>query len=841
MKFFGSGKRRRTSSSSRSRKRSKSSSRSSKSGGSLRRSGSKSSSIAATPLPSREPIHLPQPQHHTAVWLGYLLGLIGVCLLILLGGSHHPFTLGFALMLPALALLISPPKASLGKWIDVGVVGLLGSMLLAFVPQFYWPTMDWRRVAEVDMGIDLPSVLSVQPLLSMEAWFMALAGFAWFYASSNWRINAPGRKYFYVVVSLVSLGFAAVVIWGNFYGVRYPGAEDSQVFSFFPNRNQTANFLALAGVVGFAFSIEGLRVRKLIYLVGVLASLTCLAALTLCACRAGVLLYFFGIGLWFICRLRARSIPVLFKIGFPLFLLAFSFVISSNDKAVERIVEFVSAPATWEEESRTAIFKDTIDMISEAPVSGVGLGNFSAIFPQYRNDSRSFQAAVHPESDLLWFLAEVGFLGLVFLIIFVWGFRVSIRDFTLGRGGPYRVIAMIAVVVFVLHSLVDVPAHRPGTVYFAILFAALAMPRIGEQKPTLRPIYWRLIGLCLAAVGSLWMLSGLTGAPFHSKTAVVVHEKRVAEESGAGDYAAAIESIEGVFKWKPMDSRGYFQRAQLTLSLSGHRGDAAADFRRARFLEPVLGDLSLREGYVWLPYDVGRAVSAWHKTLFRELEDKDKAYQMMLEAGRKNPKLMEAMITLSKVDQHYRTVMLCSLSEPLLMPELYAELAKNPSLGHFNFSQRKHILSRWIRKGDLASAEAYLDTYGKGFKDSWVLWSLLRKEQTKFAEAVAHIRENVDPPKIPFVKVDERSLARMSREFAVMPEDTVKGTALLRAFIEQGELMKALTVTDAILKTRNPPAYVYYWRAEVFYLMNDLIESWYAYRDYLQLIGYDIE
>lgn len=838
---FGSGKRRRrTSSSSSSRKRSKGSSRRSQSSSSVSRSSS-GSSISATPLPSRQPVRFPGPKPSTPIWRGYLFGLLGVTVLILLGGSHHPFTLGFALILPAVALLVSPPKASLGKWIDIGVIGLLGTMLLAFVPQFYWPNMDWRRVAEVDMGIDLPSVLSVQPLLSLEAWFMALAGFAWFYAASNWQINVTGRKYFHVALSLLSFGFAAAVIWGNFYGIRYPGAEDSQVFSFFPNRNQTANFLALAGVVCFAFSIEGLKVRKLIYLVGVFASVTCLVALTLCACRAGVLLYFFGIGLWFIGRLRARSIPAIFKIGFPLILLAFSLVISSNNKAVERIVEFVSAPMAWGEESRTAIFNDTVDMIMEAPVAGVGLGNFTAIFPQYRDDSRSFQVALHPESDLLWLLAEVGFLGLVFLLIFAWGYRKSVRDFTLGRGGPYRVIAMIAVVIFLIHSLVDVPAHRPGTVYFAILFAALAMPRIGQQKPTLRPIYWRLLGVCLAAVGCLWMLSGVTKAPFHSKTAVPVHEKRAEVESGAGDYTAAIQSINKVLKWKPMDWRGYFQRAQLTLSLSGHRGDAAADFRRARYLEPVLGDLSLREGFVWLPYDIGRAVSAWHKTLFRELEDKDKAYQLMLEAGRDNPDLMKALIILSKVDLHYRTMMLSSLSDPLLMPEVYADLENNPSLGQFDLEQRKRILSRWIRKGDLDAAEAYLNTYGKGFKDAWLLWSLLRKEQARFPEAVAFIRENVAAPKIPFVKVDEGSLERISREFAIMPEDIVKGTALLRAFVEKGELMKALTVTDALLKTRNPPAYVYYWRAEIFYLMNDLIESWYTYNDYLRLIRDDIE
>ena len=74
--------------------------------------------------------------------------------------------------------MIHPPSRGLGKLGDLGVLGLLACLLLAFVPQFYWPTPDWRVDAIESVGLELPSSLSVQPWISFEAWLMAVAGFA---------------------------------------------------------------------------------------------------------------------------------------------------------------------------------------------------------------------------------------------------------------------------------------------------------------------------------------------------------------------------------------------------------------------------------------------------------------------------------------------------------------------------------------------------------------------------------------------------------------------------------------------------------------------------------------
>ena len=86
------------------------------------------------------------------VFKAFLVGFCGVFLLVILGGSHHVAALGFALILSGTALLIHPPSCGLGKLGDLGALGLLMCLLLAFVPQFYCPTADWRVDAMESFG-----------------------------------------------------------------------------------------------------------------------------------------------------------------------------------------------------------------------------------------------------------------------------------------------------------------------------------------------------------------------------------------------------------------------------------------------------------------------------------------------------------------------------------------------------------------------------------------------------------------------------------------------------------------------------------------------------------------
>lgn len=791
-------------------------------------------SFRPPPPPSSSTIRLPEVKRKRGVFKIFLLGFLGVFTLILLGGGHNAVALGFALFLPGIYLVLAPPKKGLGKRADLFAGAFLVSLLFAFIPQFYWPNADWKATAQEAFSIDLPASLSVQPWISFEAWMMAVAGFAWLYVALQWRVNTNGRKWLFFWLSIIISAFAGIVIWGNLTSARYLAAEDATAFSFFPNRNQTANFLVIGGIATFAYAMEALRNRTVIQLIGTMASILCLVGLVLGVSRAGVLLYFLGIFIWFISSMRSRSVPRLFKIGVPLVVVAMSFAMSSNERTVQRIMAFANPATEIGDEFRIKMYRDATDMILDAPLTGFGLGSFPAVFPQYRDASANHQRVVHPESDFFWLASEGGLVAVILFGCFLLAYLAKCRGLSYGPSGRYRIFALITVAVFFLHAMVDVPGHRPGTVYFVILFAILALPPEKREASLLSPVYWRVIGSVLLAVGALWMVAGVFKVPLHSSVRVEKYQGEIEALVEVGYYAKAREATNRWLSLKPMEWQAYFRRAQLTLSDSGNRTEAAADFRRARFVEPILGDVSYEEGRVWLYLDIGRAMSAWRETLFREVQSIEYTFGRMLNHVRNSPERMERLARLSEIDPYFRTHLLCFLRDDEFMEELKIELSKDPSLSRYSVQQRTDIVRNWIKRGDGSSVEEFLESYSDSLDNAWWSWSMLRKEQAAFEDAVEHIRSNIEIPRIPEVDMDEATFARLTREYSIAPKDVYKGTALLYRFVESGEYQQAIPLLDAMLESHKPPLYLYYWRAECYYQIEEYIESWYTFETYLE-------
>lgn len=719
-------------------------------------------------------------------------------------------------------------------------VAFLLFLLFSFIPQFYWPDPAWRTAATEILEIPLPSSLSIQPWVSFEAWLAALAGLAWFYAASSWEINHQGRKWFYFAVSSVVGILALVVLWGNMTGAAYPAAERSTVFSFFPNRNQTANFLAVGGVAAFGYAMCTLRPGRLLPMVGFFGAGFSFLALVWGISRAGILLFFAGLILLYFLQLATGRIGKGIKLGFPLLLIAFSVFLVSNSQTSERIVDFVSSSESWSGDYRVLLTKDSWTMIHDAPLTGHGLGTFAAVFPQYRELSANHQRVVHPESDLLWLASESGMLGLALLIGLIVAYLARCRGLSRGPNGGYRLAALTAWIIFMLHALVDVSGHRPGTIYFAILFAALVLPKEKSSGPGYKPRNWRLGGVFLIVMGTAWGLSGITGLPLHSSTAVSSYEADIKEKVAAGNYEPALLEVDNWIDIRPMDWRAYFQRATLRLSQSGAMREAAADFRRARFLEPNLAVVALEEAHAWIPYDPGRTIAAWREVFFREMEDRESVFQSMLNQARRSHELMDGLGRLSAFAPDYRLSFLQFQSRDNLMEALKRDLEKDATLGQFSREQRSSILEHWIERGDRESAEKFLKEHESSLNRPWWLWALLRKEQANFEEAVQYIRSAITPPSMAGPAAEEIPLERLQREFSITPGDVIKGTGLLRHYIEKEDFQKVGEVTRAMIEARREvPLYVSYWQAESFFRQQDYIECWYAFEEYLEKLWED--
>ena len=800
-----------------------------------RRSPAPSNSFASVSVGSHGGIKLPKIKREAPVFKAFLGGFCGVFLLVIFGGSHHAAALGLALILSGIALVIHPPSRGLGKLGDFGVLGLLACLLLAFVPQFYWPTADWRVDAIESLGLELPLSLSVQPWISFEAWLMAVAGFAWLYAALQWKVNLPGRRWLFFWLSILLSVIAGIVVRGNLVDARYPGAEEAGVFSFFPSPAQTANLLLLGGIATFAYAMEGVRTRNLLPLVGVPASALCFGGLFLVGSPALALLYFAGNGIWLLANLRVRSWPKPFKIGLPLAIIAFSLALVSSDRLMDHITSFATSESQLNQGDHLKIFQDTTKLVLDAPLSGFGLGSFSAVFPQYREASTSYLPILHPQSDFLWLASEGGLFAIGFLIVFLIGYALRCRGITEGGSATYRLFALVAVIIFLLHGMFDVSGHRPGTVYFAILFAALALPSRGRPKISLPIAFWRIPGVTLIAFGVVWVGAGAFNLPWHSSIRIASYQKEIHSHVLPSDHITASSAINDWLALSPFDWRGYFQRAELILSGGGDQEEAAADFNRARFVEPTLGEVSYEEGILWLPINPTRASSVWRETFLREMEDMDFTFDRMLEQAA-SLEMREKMARLSEINPHFRARFLSSLQEEPLISEISYELSKDPLLSGFDQGQRSRIVENWIKNGDLSSANAFLSEYEESLMNSWWLRSLSLYKQANLKEAVDLIRKNVDMPSLPEMQKKEASSKRVIRELAGVSDDTERGIALIYIYLEQGDYGKALPIIERLLDGEAPPLNLYYWRGECLYRFQEYSESWYAFEDYLEAL-----
>ncbi|MFP4157054.1 MAG: O-antigen ligase family protein [Opitutales bacterium] len=775
------------------------------------------------PQPSRASIEMLAQQDRTdPVWLGSLIGLLGAALLVVVGGTMPMSGLGLALVLPGLVLLLRPPEWGFGKVMDRSVIALLLVLLAAFIPQFYWPDAGWRGAA-ADLGIDLPLSLSIQPRVSLESWLQVAGGCAWLYAVYSWPLNDRGRRWFYFSMSVLFGGFAIAALWVHASGARPSESVLLGVFGFLGQGSQAGGLLAFGGLVSFAYAMREAQSQSLGPLMGFFASGLCLAALLFTESKFGFGLYVAGLGLWYLLRVWThRKSGRIVKVGLLIALLVFVVFIFGGG---------VDA-GTGESRPGTHVL-GAAKMAAEAPLTGVGLGNFDSIFPQYRQMEAAGVATGRPQSSLLRFAVEAGLFGLLAVGALIWAYARLWRKYRSSRGLGLRLVALMGVVLFVLHAGFN-RIDQPGPVYLAILLLAVSLPRPQGRRERYGP-RWRVVGALLVLIGLIWLYSVPTRIPAHTLISLEEQKRQVEEDYEQQDAQAGLGAVAEWLRLRPLDWEAYHWQGKLELLRSGDMAAAAASFRRARFVEPDLGLVPFEEGFAWLSFSSERAVAAWEEALTRGMPDELSAFTAMLEAARGQRDLLRGLASVSQMAAPLRIPYLEELSGRDLMREIEKELQESPSLRHFTREQRTRLLEHWLRAGDLQEARSFVASYSGELERVWWLESISAMKDAEFSEAIALIRGNLKEPELPERKLDARRLVQTKREFAMDSGDIRKGLLLFQFYFESGNYADALAVCDALEEEGELPLSLHYWRAECLYRIGDNIESWFAFEKYLEL------
>jgi len=518
-----------------------------------------------------------------------------------------------------------PPRAF--AWIAAAWLVLAST---AWWPDAWFSAGAWHS-AVTEAGINLPLTHSPQPTLSAEAFGWLFAGLAW----TGWlSASAPGssaRRWTIRVLAggIIVLAVVALVAWRMHWAV--PGWLSERGFGPFPNRNHTGHVLALGGILALACAMNTGSRRPLVAVLWGLGAAVIVAGLVVNYSRGGLLLFFGAGALWAgLAAWQQRSWKIAALTGSAL-LAGGAVVLLAGGAVAERFAGGADSQIAF----RPRIWSDTLTMISAAPWCGHGLGNFTALFPFFRQASVIQQAIWHPESDWLWLAAENSWLGVLlaasaFAVLARAAFPLSTESHA-----RLRMPALAAAVGAALHGLVDVPAHRPGSALLALLVLALARYDFTPRRPsTAGRWFWRAAGLLILGL-ACWR-AGEKDALANARG--FIKQARPTEAHAAADRALLRA---------PLDWQAYYVRALATAE-EGHVFAALGDFRRARLLEPHYAGIPLEEGRFWASRVPQLALPAWSEALRRTAPPADREiFSAMLNAAPATPAFQAALIEIT--------------------------------------------------------------------------------------------------------------------------------------------------------------------------------------------------
>ena len=269
----------------------------------------------------------------------------------------------------------------------------------------------------------------------------------------------------------------------------------------------------------------------------------------------------------------------------------------------ENVVYRVYEGVTFRDQAslqRLYLWKDSLRLILDNPLLGVGLGNFEYVIPTYsseesleirewmerRNDSQYMPFSAHNEYLEIW--AEIGILGCLGLGLLVWKFGGGAlsRLQRLGEDNYYLAVGMAtSICIGMLHALFSANLQAPasGCAFWMIvgMIGAVGYAKgnkpIGLRTTELTKVGLMTVGFILLLVTAFVPFNTLQGA-YYFKKGLVIYER--------GESPEARESLKlATSYWPPMLFNVY-QTYALTLYNEGRWEEAINVFHKSLLYHP---------------------------------------------------------------------------------------------------------------------------------------------------------------------------------------------------------------------------------------------------------------
>ncbi len=737
-----------------------------------------------------------------------------------LGGDLTSWKLGvFALALAGFGAMY-PPRWDVPRKMLWSVGVLMCWPLIGFLPRIF--STAWHEQLQ-QLGVDIGWFWTPQPWMLLDAWLVVVLGGFWFLCliGSSFDSHETHMILRSFAISVVGLALVALMLRVN--QEMLPWWEPLYGIGPFPNRNQGGNLYAISGLMLLALAAHESRNNRSLSLLWIGGVAVLFVATVVNGSRTGIALLLVGVMAWsgwqFTHTRKKSRAAVLFSIA-ALLLTVFMVV---GGEALSRITETMNQAAVSEGllAGRWEIWQDSLRLWMTAPLHGIGIGNFSEIFALYREKLVTESRVIHPDSDYVWWLSELGIIGLALL---GWAIYVCLQPFLASHkrsGRRLRTAAFIAVVLFLGHALVDVSGHRLGTLIPALLWLRLTWPAANTKFQPLLVSARALVPAGVVMLIGLWfLLPSMIPLPLPNSTTVEKAKKEWLPQYEKSP-EQALRQVRWAAKIAPLDWELHYCLGLGALLHEGQPDEAWKQWTLARTLEPSLAEVPYQEGKLWLrsdTRDIGRAWFVWREALKRRNMNRSGLLREMLQqtVDDQAPELEETLLFLASRMPELRHMVLSQLTEKEFDGELKAYLSKISPADAEQREVMRSVLKQWAqRRGDQEVAD-FVRMHSEWQFLGWPYQVRELREQQQHQQAYELMKSLFPEPVYPQLTSSEETRHQHLRRVLRGSPDVVSLYSFLR--FDQDELsfeMGKEVVVEA-LKTPPVPPYIKYVVATYF-------------------------
>lgn len=258
---------------------------------------------------------------------------------------------------------------------------------------------------------------------------------------------------------------------------------DALAFGPFANRAHFAAFVELVMPFALAIGVASPR-RRDCWPILVVAALLMSVAVVLSASRAGVVLIVLEALVLIVLSGGRRFRWLVIGLGLALGVAGVVSLTTGGafDRLLRRFTEETLVVNPASPTNRLTIWRTTLAMIADQPLSGVGLGAFDVAYPRYDTEN-GLRFTTHAHNEFLHVVSETGVVGGVMsLLVLLFGVRIGRRALRRADAElrPPAIAAAVGCGALALHGLVDVPLHvmANALVFLSAMAVLLSIERM---------------------------------------------------------------------------------------------------------------------------------------------------------------------------------------------------------------------------------------------------------------------------------------------------------------------------------------------------------------------------